>query len=105
MMLLALLFSCASPYPGACSAYYRLYCDTCELEGYEKATCKCVKEGKLTATDFPDYDISDDDAQLQCDEIQAGLSYPDPDQEASCKQQLVLLQKHDQDACNYAGVY
>lgn len=103
-MLLTLLLSCADPYPGACNAYVRLYCDTCELEDYEKPLCKCIQKGKLTASDFPDSDLSDDDAQLQCDEEKAFVQYPDPDSEAECKQSLALMQKYDKDACDFAGV-
>lgn len=105
MLFLALLMSCGQPYPGACTAYYKLYCDTCELEDYEKILCKCVQEGKLDKGDFPDGGVSDDEAQEQCDELDAGIRYPTPDQETMCKQSQVLLQKHGKDVCDGVGYY
>ncbi len=106
LSLLLLLLGCATPYPGACTSYARLYCDTCEMDDAEKVACTCIENGTLVAGDFPgDIDITDDEAAGQCDEVLFQLKYPSPDGSAACKQALVVMQDHEQEVCDDYGLF
>lgn len=108
MFLVALLSSLltgCTPYSGACSAEAATYCDVCPTDGFADTYCKCVQEGKLTASDFGGDTgggdgLSDDDAQMQCDAWRNALKYPSPDEAAYCKQSLALLKEWDKDVCD-----
>lgn len=103
LLLISLLLGCGEPYGGACASYARTYCDTCETKGDEKAYCTCVETGELTASDFGDDRMTDEEAQQACDAVLIALDYPSPDSSADCKQGLVLLREYEQDACDYVG--
>ena len=98
--MLFLLLACVTPYPGACMAYQKLYCDTCELSDDEKTFCTCITKHKLTGDDFSGKKKpSDDDAQMQCDDWLNGINFPSPSQSAGCQQSLVLMREHKVDVC------
>lgn len=98
--VLVLLAACSVPYPKACEKYEALYCDTCELSANEKTYCKCMEEKILTASDFPDgYDMTNNDAQVQCDAWLNAVEFPGPSQSSYCKQALELLKNHGNELC------
>ena len=95
------LMGCSVPYPNACDKYETLYCDTCELTESEKVYCKCMEEKELSASDFPDgYDMTNNDAQVQCDAWLNEINFPSPSQSAYCKQGLELLKSHGNELCS-----
>lgn len=106
LLVFHLLSGCATPYPGACSSYAKLYCDTCELSDSEKVACTCVEKGTLKAGDYPqDVEITDDEAAAECDEILYAIKYPTPDGSAACKQSLVVMNEYEQDVCDDYGLF
>lgn len=99
-MFLFLLAACATPYPDACLSYQKLYCDTCELDDYEKALCTCIKTRKLTSDDAPSSQkMTDDDAQILCDSWLSRVDYPSPSQSSYCQQELVMMREYKADRC------
>lgn len=103
--VLLLLAACSEvPYQSAPTQYWKLYCDTCELEDIEDTYCTCVEEGTVTPDDFPKgYDYTSNEAELWCAAFLAELEYPGPSTAAFYKQSLEFLQQYENDACPSSG--
>ena len=101
LLILLLFAGCMGGYPNACHQYATLYFDTCPVEDEDEAYATCLETGELTPSDFPaEADISAEDAKEICIEFLAQVNYPSPDASAYCKQNLEILQKYEEDACD-----
>lgn len=90
---------------GKCKDVAVKLCNKCEddLDDFDEANCKCIKKGKLEASDLDWFD-NDEDAQEYCDIVLSELLYPGDYGESSCASDLYLMGKwDDEQTCEYWG--
>lgn len=90
--------------PSPCRQLVKTVCEECNVsDSYSDLTCECVEEGEVG--NGRDYFSSKSEAEVYCDNLNLRLErrHVADDEQKSCAQQLNLISKHGDDACEYLG--